>query len=369
MFAIFKCGTRSTPIPPCQTRSSKKYYLLQSPSLSSFFYLAVLLVLLLTGAACESGLQRQVHYYEEIGDASASESYLRAELQQRPNNAEAWFYLGKTLLKKAMYPEARDAFRSASSLTARYDDAIAYELEAVYRSRMQDGILAMESADYAHAADAFTHATQLQPTYNAGHRMLGHAFARAGRIEEAGPAYAEAVNLDGEDFESWNNLSEISFQQQDYVEALAQGLRAHALQPADLQTRRRLARTYLELGQYDEAIQAYRELFEMSSMTEDLERLAFALFNMRQFNDAIPFLEQLSQHASADVVILRTLSEAYAGAGSYDRVISVSHQIIEAQPGDRGAIGNLVTAYEKLGQFDEAQTWQARLAELGEEME
>ncbi len=369
MFAIFLSETKSTPIPPCQTRFPKHKYLLQSPSSPSFLYLVVFLIPLLAGSSCESGLVRQVHYYEEIGDVAAREAYLRAELQRKPDNAEAWFYLGKTLLRKAAYPEARAAFRSASAQTARYDELISYELEATYRSVMEAGIQSMASADHAGAAIAFEHATQLQPAYNAGYRMLGHALAKAERIEDASIAYAEAVKLDNEDFESWNNLSEISFQQQSFDDALAHGQHAHALRPENLPVRRRLARAHLELGQADEAIEGYRELYEMSSMREDLESFAFALFNLRRFNDAIPLLEQLTQNASADVETLRTLSEAYSGAGSYDRVILVSHQIIEAKPEDRGAIGNLVTAYEKLGQFDEAQTWQARLAELGEEME
>lgn len=369
MFAIFVSETKSTPIPPCQTRFPRHKYLLQSPSSSSFLYLVVFLIPFFAGSSCESGLVRQVHYYEEIGDADAREAYLRAELQRKPDNAEAWFYLGKTLLRKATYPEASEAFRAASARTARYDELISYELEATYRGVMQTGIQYMASTDYAGAVIAFEHATQLQPAYNAGYRMLGHALTKAERIEDASSAYAEAVTLDSEDFEAWNNLSEIAFQQQDFEHALAHGQHAHALRPDNLPVRRRLARAHLELGQADEAIKGYRALNEMSSLREDLENFAFTLFNLRRFNDAIPLLEQLTQHASADVEILRTLSEAYSGAGSYDRVILVSHQIIEAKPEDRGAIGNLVTAYEKLGQFDDAQTWQSRLAELGEEME
>lgn len=337
-------------------------YLSISPHQLVFLLIAFLFV------GCESTMVRQVHYYEKVGDLASASQYLEAELLRRPDNSEARYLLGKVLFKEQAFTEGRAAFDQVESQTARFSESIQYILESRYRDELQLGIDAIEAANYPQAVTHLTYATQIRPEYNPGHRMLGYAQTQVGQLSDAAMAYQRAVMLEPADFESWQNLSEIAFVDADFEASREYATKALALDPQSQVAQRRLAHAHVNLREHEQATAAFKQLLNMDTGVEDVRDFAYFLYNIGSYDLALPHLELLAEGEMASVELLKTLGDTYAGLQQFKKVVQVNERILAKEPQDRTAIGNLISAHEKLGQFDQAKEWQAELTRLGGEM-
>ena len=318
--------------------------------------------------ACESGVVRQVDYYEKVGDTASARQFLEADLQRRPDNAEARYLLAKVLFKEAAFAEGRDAFDQVEARTARYSESIQFLLESGYRDAMQQGIDALESKDMLSAVQYLTYATQIRPEYNPGHRLRGYALTQVGQLDDAAPAYQQAVMIDPDDFESWLNLSEIAFAKEDFEASRDYAKEALRRDPLNTSATRRLAHAHMNLQENEQATAVFEQLLKLKSGTDDVRDYAYFLFNIGSYEASLPHLEALAAASDPPIELLRTLSETYAGLQIFKKVIAVNEQILTRLPENRAAIGNLIAAHERLGQFDQAQAWQAMLSKLGGEL-
>ncbi len=333
-------------------------------------FVRVALFLVISGSmlACESGIVRQVEYYQQVGDSESARQFLEAELRRRPDNSEARYLLGKVLFSERDFAAGRQAFDQVEQQTARFSDPIQYLLESSYRAHVQQGIDALEANEATLAEVHFRYATEIRPEYNPGHRLLGFALTQIGRLDDAKLACQQAVMVDPDDLQSWNNLSEIAYVQQDFERAREFALEARKLDPQNVTAIRRLAHACVNLHEKECATSAFEELLEMNSGVEDVRSYAFFLFNTGDFEASLPHLEKLVTAGEPSMELLKTLSETYAGLQQFKKVIAVNEEILSRQPEDRTAIGNLIAAHEKLGQFDQAKNWQSKLALIGGEM-
>ena len=318
--------------------------------------------------ACESGLVRQIHYFEKVGDTASARQHLEAELLRRPDNAEARYLYGKVLFAESSFVEGRKAFDQVEQQTARYSESIQFILESGYREHLQAGIDALEAENQAFAVQQFEHASHIRPEYNPGHRLLGYARTQVGQLNEAALAYQQAVMVEPADFESWHNLADLAFVNQDYETSRMYALEALGIEPQNPSALRRLAHAHMNLQENAEAKLVFEQLLTQKTGTEDLRDYAYFLFNIGNFEASLPHLETLAAVPEPSLELLKTLSETYAGLQLFKKVIGVNEQILSRLPEDRGAIGNMIAAHERLGQFEQAQEWQAKLSKLGGEM-
>ncbi len=319
-------------------------------------------------AGCESTLVRQVSYYDRVGDTASARQYLETELQRNPDNTEARYWLGRMLFKDRVFADGRQAFDTVEQQTARFSESIQFILESSYREHLQKGVDAFENKDAEAAVLHLTYATQIRPEYNDGHRLLGYAKTQTGQLSDAALAYRQAVMLDPDDFESWHNMSDIAFVNQDYESARNYALEALKIDPAHPSALRRLAHAHMHLEENEQATQIFEQLLALNTGQDDLRDYAYFLFNTGALEASVPHLETLAAVPSPPIELLKTLSEAYAGLQYFKKVIGVNEQILTRAPDDRAAIGNLIAAHERLGQFEQAKTWQAKLSKLGGEM-
>ncbi len=330
------------------------------------YFFLLLAVSLLTG--CESALVRQVNYYDQVGDTASARQYLETALQRNPDNTEARYWLGKVLFRENAFADGRQAFDLVEQQTARFSESIQFLVESTYREHIQKGVAAFENRDAELAVEHLTYATQIRPEYNDGHRLLGYAKTQTGQLTDAALAYRQAVMLDPDDFESWHNMSDIAFVNQDFESARNYALEALKIEPEHPSALRRLAHAYMHLKENEQATQIFEQLLALKTGEDDLRDYAYFLFNTGSLEASVPHLETLAAVPEPPIELLKTLSEAYAGLQFFKKVIGVNEQILTRAPEDRAAIGNLIAAHERLGQFDQAKTWQAKLSKLGGEM-
>ncbi len=217
-------------------------------------------------------------------------------------NAIAWTALGRTLSDSGDAEGATNAFRAAIEDEPRYAPA-----------HLHLGELLGAMGRLRPAQECFARAAQLDPQDFAARHNLGIGAQLAGQPAAASEHFKAAIQLNPKYWRSWQAFGDLCRQNGDLANALACYRELIALAP-DADNLLRLGATLQLLGDYDEAINCYRQVLETDPLNAD------AVYNLgtcfqatgeldeaeRLFNGV---LEQRPDHVSA----------AAALAGVHDR--------------------------------------------------
>jgi len=146
----------------------------------------------------------------------------------------------------------------------------------------------------------------------------------------------------------------LNYARNDFQQAMYYLEKASALQPEDIGAQTLLGRTYLMLGQYDEA--ESRLKFASSRMDDDAELLALlGISKLRGGSEAgILELEKAAASAPKDAAIRNELARAYMAAGETGRAIKELELALEGSDQQYKTEAVLLLAYLKASEFDKA---------------
>lgn len=113
------------------------------------------------------------------------------------------------------------------------------------------------------------------PAKGRAHGALGHAYQRAGRLEEAEKAYKDAVRLAPGDYIAKNNLGAIYLKQRRYIESVVEFKRSAELSPGTAAAHFNLGLAYAASGRLVEAEAAFSEAVRLKpDYSEAIKNLA-----------------------------------------------------------------------------------------------
>ncbi|MEX2543402.1 MAG: tetratricopeptide repeat protein [Trueperaceae bacterium] len=115
--------------------------------------------------------------------AQPSLAELRAQVEQEPENVEAWINLGNAYLAEDRFEPAKDSFLEAIALEYRSGDA-----------HFGLGLAEFGRGDYQAALFAFNEVTRLYPDRFDGHYNRAVTLTRLRRPDDAAAAFREAVD-------------------------------------------------------------------------------------------------------------------------------------------------------------------------------
>jgi len=215
-------------------------------------------------------------------------------------------------LRKGLLDSALAAFGLALEENPRIVDAH-LGMGHVYR----------QHENYDLAGNHYEQAAHLDPTNYDAHYYLGLMRQLAGRIQQAITAYLQALAINPNALEANRDLASAYLQTQATYQALPYAQRATELNPEDQNAWYTLATTYSLLGQHQKAVDAYRQAAELGDLAEPVmlgladahlklgnyqqamnvlrtymrvvktpaplahERLGYALFQLRQFDESL----------------------------------------------------------------------------------
>lgn len=327
--------------------------------------LGILCAVLLTG--CESDLARRISAYEKTRDYEAAKALLEQTVQQQPQNAEAQYHLGRLYMREGRYEAGREALEASREASPRFGERIDYQIERYLRAEMADGSEALDDGRIRRAIRHFQAATQIQPDHATAHRALGHAFVQADQPTEAEAAYRQAHTLDADDVETLNNLAELAFQREDYEAAIEYSLQAVDPNAPEPDVIVRLAYAYVAQGELDEAEERFAQALSLQNSRALRRDYALVLFNRGKHREALEHLQALVDVEEPEPQLIRVLSESYYALENYERAVTWYRRLLDHAPDDRDALQNLVIAHEKLGQYDEAESYREQLQQVDEE--
>lgn len=298
---------------------------------------------------------RRFDHYESVKNYAAAKRYLEGEVQKRPHDGQAYFFLVKACLEERDYQGLHKAFQDSQQFSnKRYQSQIDTLIQQYYREDLRAGVKALERQHFKKASKRLKYATEIIPGEAAPYRLLGYAYAQQGEYAKAESAYRRALALKSTDWETRNDLAELAIRRGNYEDAI-EHLEAVPPDRRSSEALKRFAYAYSALGDHDKAKEFLRP------GTRDY---AVMLFNQGKYEKALTPLKKLGTSQPNDPEILRVLAETYLTLGDFANVIVAYRQVLDRFPRDRDALTSLVLAHEKLGQKEEAAAYRERLNRL-----
>lgn len=187
--------------------------------------------------------------YVLLGDYVDADKWFSEVTQERPDDAGAWYLLGRTQYNESDYPKAVASFKRALALRP-HDIEVENNLGLVWRAINQTD----KAKDAFQTAIAWQteHPVDSQPYLN-----LGTLLADAGQFDQALPNLAQAIELAPDNPRIHEELAYVYEATNNLPKAQSELEKAVALAPKASALHFKLARVYRREGQQE---QAKREL-------------------------------------------------------------------------------------------------------------
>ncbi len=200
-----------------------------------------------------------------------------------PQNAEAAYRLGRSLLLEGSLEEATGYFRAA--IAARPSHAEAHNNLGV----------ALERQGRQQEAEAcYRRALELNPRLAPAHNNLGNSALAAGRLQAAETHYRQAIRLDPDYPEAHNNLGGLLNRLARHAEAEAACRRAWVLFPEFAGAANNLGNALWGLGKVEEAAAAFEEALRLEpGLGEAWVNLAILTGDATKLAGAVDYYEKI----------------------------------------------------------------------------
>lgn len=216
----------------------------------------------------------------------------------------------------------------------KYDDA-----QSVFRS-----------GRYAEAADLFAAYSAGRPQDAHGHYMHGLSAWRSGDVEAAEQALVRAVELDATNVRVRTNLARVLLDQRRPADAALHLEEALAVDPDAHEVWRVLGNARSQLGQVDEAIDAYREALMLNADDAwTMNNYGLLLIQNGRFSEAVPPLARAVELMPGSALFQNNLGVALERIGELEAAAAAYEAAIVADAGHDRARTSLERVRDRLG--------------------
>jgi tetratricopeptide (TPR) repeat protein/predicted Ser/Thr protein kinase len=311
-------------------------------------------------------------YLQEYNEPRSIESAINAfqrALVSDPTYALAYAALGEAYWKK--YDVTKDAqwvdtARQACQQAVGLND----HLSAAYICL---GTVDNGTGQYEKAREEFRRALQLEPTCNDAYRGLAHAFEAAGKLEQAEATYHKAIEVRPSDWLGYNALGVFYYKHARYTEAAQMFQRVVQLTPDNSQGYSNLGAMYHLQGRTEDAIRAYRKSMELTPNYSAASNLGTLLFYYNHdYVKAVEAYEQALAINDSDHLLWGNLGAAYQWAqqpekarAAYQKAAAIAEKELQVNPRDPKVLMNLANYYADLKDAARAKECLRRALALG----
>jgi len=215
--------------------------------------------------------------FGRTGRISESLDIKQKVVRLTPQDPEAYYNLGNTLIDLGRLEEAKVSYQKAITLNPDYAEA--------YQSI---GIGLDNKGDLGAAIESYKKAIIIKPDYAEAHNYLGIALKKIGVLEEATVSYRQAIALNPSYAEAHYNLA-ITLKELGRVEeAEASHRQAITLKPDFAEAHSNLGVTLQELDRLEEAEASYRNAISVNpGYTKARVNLGGVLKKLGKYKEAI----------------------------------------------------------------------------------
>ena len=251
-------------------------------------------------------------------------------------------------------------FRAGSSAAKRkdYEDATnlftrVVELEPEHPAAWHElGRALVKSGNAEQGADAFRRQLEIDPHHERAYKSLGWALDKAGDAAGAEAAYRTQLERYPLDHYANAQLGEVLEEQEHCDPAMPYLENALSIKSTDAESRMRLGRCYLRLGDRERGVATLEPLVE-SNQVWSLHAAGYAAIEHAAYETAIALLRRVIELDPDHEYAFNNLGRALRHHGQLDEAIAVLRRQIEINPDDQWAYDNLSRALFEQAKYSE----------------
>jgi tetratricopeptide (TPR) repeat protein len=267
-------------------------------------------------------LGETLNYLHKIDEARGA---LKRAINHNPNYAPAYYTLGIILGSNKHYKEAIDALKTAIRIKPDYSD----EYSGGAYAKLGEYYIALGSNK--EAIEAYKQAVHISPS-SFTHNTLGEAYIKLGYSNEAIEAFNEAIRIGGKNLVAYWNLAEVYIKLKQYKEAieiLKRGISLDAGDSLKAHTYTLLGAAYIGLGRYEDSLEVLRQSIRLDPTNPKSHNvMGEAYLELRQYNKAVEAF-QLAISRFAGINAFAGLGTAYLELGRYSEANVAFTQVLK----------------------------------------
>ncbi|NIM15823.1 MAG: tetratricopeptide repeat protein [Candidatus Aminicenantes bacterium] len=318
-------------------------------------------------------------YYHRKEYNTAIDNYNKA-IELKPKYADAYNGKGNTLKYLKRYKEAIAAYKKAIELAPenflayygwgnvlnyhyrrgykkaieKYEKAIEINPDYAY-AHNELGVALRKKRKYRRAVEECRKATELKPEYADAYYNMGFAFQRLGRYEKAIDAYRKALKYGPDLAYVHVDLGDVLYRKKRYEEAIKAYENAIQINPKKYgHAYKRMEKVYKKMGRLDKAEAVSKKAAKMLQDPDSFCNIGNNHLQDGEYEEAIEAFRNAIKYDSNHVDAYIGLASALSGAGRYDEAVNAYNKVITTQPDNSDAHMGLGIALSELGRYDEA---------------
>jgi tetratricopeptide (TPR) repeat protein len=267
--------------------------------LRRFLWVILVLLILPTTAGCQD-LEPAIKAYDK-GDYNQAIQLLSQYILQKPNEPEAYFYLGNVFLKKEMLDSAIVQYKKALDLKSKYWQAL-YQLGYAYYKQKR----------YDEAKETFESGLKIKERgefYNG----LGLVQMAKDSLKDADLSFRKAISYDPKNPEFHKNLGDVNFKKGVLVIAIQSYSDALALDSTLVDVHYNLGQSYLKQMDFNKAMEEFKTVIRLDPKRKDAYLALGDLYMLdrKHYAEARVMYEEYLKYNQQNSKVYLNLGEAY----------------------------------------------------------
>ncbi|MEE9302497.1 MAG: XrtA/PEP-CTERM system TPR-repeat protein PrsT [Thiotrichaceae bacterium] len=285
------------------------------------------------------------------GDLEGATNTLTQALLGHPNNRELLLLSAATAIQGEDQVSAMEAYRKVINQEPS-------KLLTVYgrNARLELARLEILEQNFDQAKSTLAPLVRMNANDPAINYLTGMLAFSEGNYERAEESLLKVLKVAPDHSQTHLLFGTVNFAQQDYEQAAYYIAKYVSAVPENLDARKLLGRTYMILGQQDEAQATLKTAMKVEGV-KDAELLALVGISHLQKGNIRSGIEELEHALKIDperASLRRELAKAYISAGETDHAIQQLKMLLTKDGGEEQAKTLLVIAYLRAGNFDQA---------------
>jgi tetratricopeptide (TPR) repeat protein len=245
---------------------------------------------------------------QQVWDKAAAE--LQLAVQDQPENAEAWYYLGWAEGELGNFDKAAAAFKKSKELSSVFAADVDEKVKSFWEDLAARGQDLERGGRHEEAARVFEDAILLRPDHVGSYSYLANLYAQMGDVDKAAEKFEAALELRPDNDTTLTNYAKFLEDSGLHERAIPLFEKLSAQRPDDEVLQHHLAGIYWETGRQEEAIELYKKVKDPTV----LMNRAYDSFAADDFTNAARYYELARDIAEPG-------SAAYFDA-SYNAIVS-----------------------------------------------
>ncbi|MCK4823030.1 tetratricopeptide repeat protein, partial [bacterium] len=186
---------------------------------------------------------------------------------------------------------------------------------------------------------------------------VGNVYEKLNELDKALKPYAQAVNLDPDNFMTHYNVGVIYYYMGKYRVAEKEFMETIRLKPSYAKAYNNLGSIYLQEKRYDLAEKALLKVLKLNPLNENAySNIILTLLNQNRYRDAERYLKAQAKHFGTDADQLNKLGICYEETGRGELARETLKQGITLFPTNHLLLFNLASLEQDAGRYKEAET-------------